>query len=116
MRSRGEIHPYAVQTLRDNGLPVTNLNAKMSTDFLEEKAPRIDYAITLCGRPDESVLSSFPTKAKWAFWNISDPQQERGPEHLRRHAFRRAFRELETRIRLFVLVNSPRRTKFAQAA
>jgi arsenate reductase (thioredoxin) len=116
IRSRGEIHPYAIQTLRDIGLPVSNLNAKLSTDFLEEKAPRIDYAITVSGRPDESTLTSLPTNPKWAFWNISDPQEERGPEHLKRHAFRRTFRELETRIRLFVLVNSPQRTKSAQAA
>jgi arsenate reductase (thioredoxin) len=116
MASRGQIHPFAVQTLRDNGLPVWNLQAKTSTDFLETKSPPIDYVITVCGRPDESVLGTFPSKAKWAFWNISDPQQERGAEHLRRYAFRRAFRELENRIRLFVLVNSPRRTKFAQVA
>ena len=112
--SGGEIHPFAVQTLRDNGLPVSNLKAKPSTDFLETKSPAIDDVTTVCGQPDESVLRAFPNKAKWAFWNISDPQQERGGEHLRRYAFRRAFRELENRIRLFVLVNRHRRTKTAQ--
>src|SRR5450755_790077 len=59
MRSRGEIHPYAIQVLRDNGLPVSNLRAKTSTDFLVAKSPRMDYVITLCGRPDESVLQMF---------------------------------------------------------
>src|SRR5271166_4269997 len=98
MDNCGEIHPFAVQTLRDNGLPVSNLQAKTSTDFLEITSPTIDYVITVCGRPDESVLRTFPAKAKWAFWNITDPQQERGAEHLRRYAFRRAFRELENRI------------------
>jgi len=116
MRNRGEIHPKAVQTLRDNGLPVSNLNAKTSADFLTANSVQIDYLITLCGKPDDSVLRMFPGNSQWAFWNISDPQQEHGSEHLQHYAFRRTFRELENRIRLFVLVNTPRRTRSAQAA
>jgi len=116
MRDRGEVHPYAVQTLRDNGLPVSNLKAKTSSEFLAANSVPVDYSITLCGKPDDAVLRMFPGNSQWAFWNISDPQDEHGAEPLRHYAFRRTFRELENRIRLFVLVNTPRRNRSAQAA
>jgi protein-tyrosine-phosphatase len=100
----GEVNPLTIEFLRLHGLPAEGLRNKSWTEFCTPSAPRIDFAISVCKRPPKEILAALPGNPVRAHWNISDPFAVEGGDLERRNAFRRAFRELENRIALFVLL------------
>ena len=98
-------HPRAVAMLSEHGLPLDNRSTRDISDFLDPSAPRIDIVINLSGEP----VPQLPGNPFHARWGIADPLAGEGDPAREAMAFRRTFRELETRVSLFVLLRHPSR-------
>jgi len=102
-----ELHPRAAEMLRVSGIGVTNLKPKSVSEFAMPSAPKMDFVISM-GADLAPSLSGLPGTPMRAQWGISDPIGFDGDAIGETLAFRRAFRELENRIRLFVLLRHHR--------
>jgi arsenate reductase len=97
----GVVHPIALQLLRHMGLPAEGLRSKSWEEFAAPGAPRLDFVFTVCNNAAGEVCPVWPGQPMTAHWGVDDPAAATGSEAERWLAFRKAFRELETRIRLF---------------
>lgn len=101
----GRIHPVTIELLRAQGLPTDGLRSKSWREFCTPSAPRLHFLISFFDPSLEEVSALVRGDPVTACWHITDPLREDSRNDLeQRNAFRRAFRELENRIRLFVLL------------
>ena len=97
------VHPMTIEMLNGSGLPSSNLKQRSLGEFTMPAAPRMDFVIVI-GKEAGPLPKNFPGKPFVARWGITNPAEAGGDLVKQKLAFRRAFRELENRIRLFVLV------------
>lgn len=97
------IHPLAQEMLNASGLEVPRDNPKSFSEFLLPSAPKMDLLIAMA-EDARSTLRDWPGPVFKAYWRITDPLSEESNLTGQWRNFRRAFRELETRMRLLVLV------------
>ena len=102
IRPEAQLHPRTVETLRASGIAVANLKPKNINEFMTPSAPRMDFVISM-GADLGPSLRAIPGSPLRAQWGISDPLSASDAAD-EAFAFRRTFRELENRIRLFVLL------------
>jgi protein-tyrosine-phosphatase len=96
------IHPLALETLRRNHYPTAGLCCQDWSQFAAAAAPRMDFVLTVGDRAAAAVCPVWPGQPMTAHWGMHDPAAVVGDELMRVMAFRRAFRELENRIKSFV--------------
>lgn len=99
--AKGAVHPFALETLRQNRLPIEGLRSKNWDEFATTDAPRLDFVFTVCDRAAAEVCPIWPGQPMTAHWGIADPASVEGSDEERRRAFSLAFRELDSRIKLF---------------
>ena len=97
-RPAAEVNPYALETLREYGIPWTG-HPPRGSDGLEREP--WDFVITVCDRAKEAC-PIFPGQPVIAHWDIPDPAGVEGGESVKRAAFRDAFLLLRTRIDLLL--------------
>jgi arsenate reductase (thioredoxin) len=97
-----EVHPYALQLLREQGLPTAGLHSKSWNEFAAPNALMLDFVFTVCDRAANEVPPVWPGHPVAANWLIPDPAEADGSEADRMRAFRDAFRMLERRVKLFL--------------
>lgn len=114
-RPDGEVNPLAREVLKTSGMWHDGLRSKSSDQFLAPDAPRMDYVITLGQRPPAGLPHAWPGSPQVIHWRIADPKIDRKPIENER-SLRKALGELETRIKLFVLVHQRKERKVAAAA
>jgi protein-tyrosine-phosphatase len=100
-----EIHPRTIEMLNTQGLPIEYHRPRCLSEFLHDTAPEMDLVINLSGE----LLPCLPGNPQIARWRITDPLFEKRDPLGQLAAFRRTFRELENRIRLFALLRHPMR-------
>ena len=111
LQPAAKIHPRTVEMLTAHGLPGETLRTRSMSDFLAASAPDMDFVINLCDEP----LPRLPGNPFIAHWGITDPLSGGSDATREALAFRRTFRELETRIRLFsVLRHQPREERLSR--
>jgi arsenate reductase len=93
-RPAAKVNPYALETLREYGVPWTG-HPPRSVEGLEGEA--WDFVITVCDRAKESC-PIFPGQPVIAHWGMPDPAEVEGDEAAKRAAFRDAFLVLSRRI------------------
>jgi arsenate reductase len=98
---KGEVHPMAVEILQRMNLPAQNLRSKSWDEFAAPGAPPIDFIFTVCDNAAGEVCPVWPGKPMTAHWGIADPAAAEGSDAEKAFAFRRALKELESRIKLF---------------
>lgn len=98
----GRVNPHAQDLLRRLGMPLQGLRSKSWNEFAAADAPRLDFVFTVCDNAAAEVCPVWPGQPLSAHWGVADPAAVVGDEIAVAHAFRRAFRELEHRIRIFV--------------
>jgi arsenate reductase (thioredoxin) len=98
---KGEVHPMAVEILRESRLPVDELRSKSWTEFSGPDAPKLDFVFTVCDQAAAEICPVWPGQPMTAHWGVPDPAAVEGSEADRRRAFRDAFRVLARRIELF---------------
>ena len=99
-----QVHPLTLEMAHASGIAVGGLHPKSVREFASNSAPRMDFVIALGKNP----ASALPGEPMLARWGISDPVEAESDSKTQRMAFRRAWRELETRIKLFVLLRHRR--------
>ena len=95
-----EIHPLTLHMIDAHGLPLDQRQPRGLGEFLCADSPEMDLVINLCDEPPPRM----PGSPLVAHWGISDPKQHGSDIISERNAFRRTFRELETRVMLLALV------------
>jgi arsenate reductase (thioredoxin) len=99
---KGQVHPIALALLQDMKLPTAGLRSKSWDEFARPGAPPIDFIFTVCDNAAGEACPVWPGQPITAHWGIADPAAVEGSEAEKWQAFRQAFHELETRIKLFV--------------
>jgi arsenate reductase len=97
---KDQVHPMAVELLKRMNLPTENLRSKSWDEFAAPSAPPVDLIFTVCDNAAGEVCPIWPGKPMTAHWGIADPAAVEGSDADKAFAFRKAFKELETRIKL----------------
>jgi protein-tyrosine-phosphatase len=98
---KGRVHPMAIELLQRMNLSAENLRSKSWDEFAAADAPPLDFIFTVCDNAAGEVCPVWPGKTATAHWGIADPAAVAGTDAERAFAFRKAFKELEARIKLF---------------
>jgi arsenate reductase len=107
----------AIDLLNRMNLPTEGLRSKSWDEFAAAKAPSLDFIFTVCDNAAGEACPVWPGKPMTAHWGIADPAAAQGTDADKALAFRKAFKELETRIKLFanLPIASLDRTKLQEA-
>ena len=98
---KGRVHPLAIETLEQFGMPVDGLRSKNWMEFSGPGAPQLHFVFTVCDNAASEVCPIWPGQPMTAHWGIPDPAAVEGTEELKRQAFRKAFSDLDARIKIF---------------
>lgn len=80
-----EVHPLAIQVMREISIDISNHKAKGIDTFSTE--PPMDLVITVCDEAQEAC-PFFPNARKQVHWGFPDPSRMEGSEEERLAAFR----------------------------
>jgi protein-tyrosine-phosphatase len=98
---KGTVHPLALDLIERLHLRTTGLRSKSWDEFARAGAPVMDFVFTVCDQAAGEVCPIWPGNPVTAHWGVPDPAAVEGSDEQRRQAFRDAYRQLETRIKLF---------------
>jgi protein-tyrosine-phosphatase len=97
---KGHVHPLALELLKRMKLPSEGFRSKSWDEFAAAGAPPLDFIFTVCDNAAGEVCPIWPGKPMTAHWGIADPAAVEGTDADKAFAFRKALKELETRIKL----------------
>jgi protein-tyrosine-phosphatase len=98
---KGEVHPYAIDHLRQSNFETDDLRSKSWGEFAAAGAPNMDFVFTMCDEAANEVCPIWPGHPMTAHWGIPDPAAAEGSETEKRAAFAEAFQKLIDRISAF---------------
>jgi protein-tyrosine-phosphatase len=98
---KGEVHPMTLELLDRLNFPTDGLRSKDWNEFAKADAPHMDFVFTVCDKAAAEICPVWPGQPMTAHWGVADPMLAAGDEAMRMLAFRRAFSELENRIKIF---------------
>jgi len=101
---KGQVHPVSIALLSQLGLPTAGLRSKSWDEFARPGAPPIDFIFTVCDNAAGEVCPIWPGHPVTAHWGVEDPAAVEGTDEAKWTAFRNALRQLEARIRLFIIL------------
>src|SRR5690606_14795320 len=101
----GQVNPYAIKYLQQQGLPTEGLRSKSWDEFAGSDAPHFDFIITVCDNAAGEVCPIWPGKPSSGHWGIEDPAAVQGSDEEKLKAFAHAFTLMNRRISL--LINLP---------
>ena len=99
---KGEVHPLAIELLKQFGMPTGRMRSKSWNEFAAPGAPVMDFVFTVCDQAAGEQCPIWPGHPITAHWGVPDPAAVLGSLGARMLAFREAFALLERRIKLFV--------------
>ena len=99
---KGEVHPYALELLRQLNHRVKDLRSKGWDEFAGPGAPQLDFVFTVCDNAAAEICPVWPGQPMTAHWGLPDPAAAEGAEAERRLAFADTYRMLRNRISIFV--------------
>jgi arsenate reductase len=82
-------------------LPTDGLRSKSWDEFAAPGAPKLDFVFTVCDNAAGESCPYWPGQPMTAHWGVEDPAAVEGTDTEKWLAFRTAFRELESRIKVF---------------
>jgi arsenate reductase len=100
-RPKGGVHPLARETLAKNNHSEAGFRSKSWSEFASPGSPVMDFVFTVCGNAARETCPTWPGQPVSAHWGVEDPAAASGTEEEKRRAFRRAYLELEGRIKIF---------------
>lgn len=99
---KGEVHPLALDLLRQKEYDVSGLRSKSWDEFDESQmGDGIDFVFTVCDSAAAEVCPVWPGQPLSAHWGIPDPAAATGTEAERRLAFVTAYNQMKARIDAF---------------
>jgi len=113
---KGAVHPIALELLEHMKLPTEGLRSKSWDEFAAPGAPALDFVFTVCDNAAGEVCPVWPGQPVTAHWGVEDPAAAQGSATDQWLAFRKAFKELENRIKVFTSlpIRSLERSKLQQ--
>ncbi len=99
---KGQVHPIALDLLRQLDFPTEGLRSKGWNEFAAPKGPHLDFVFTVCDNAAGEVCPYWPGQPMTAHWGIPDPAAVEGTDTEQSLAFREALRSMETRIKLLL--------------
>lgn len=112
----GEVHPLALETLRDVGVRGRSLSSKSWQLFALTIAPQMDLVLTLCDDAIARGLPRWPGKPSWQHWAQDDPVTAIGLGTQKKSDFLECFAQLRQRIDALLLAEPPLGVLMEQAA
>jgi arsenate reductase (thioredoxin) len=98
----GQVNPLAAEQVRATGYPLDTLRSKSWDEFAAPGAPQMDFIITVCDNAAGEVCPYWPGSPLTAHWGFEDPAAVEGTDENKRQAFEKVFRQILTRVQLFV--------------
>jgi arsenate reductase len=98
---KGKVHPIALELLRHMKMSTEGMRSKSWDEFAAAGAPKLDFVFTVCDNAAGEMCPVWRGQPMTAHWGVEDPAAVEGPETQQWIAFRKAFRELEARIKIF---------------
>ena len=96
----GIIHPYAVATMNDIGIDISNQYSKSIDDLDKDFLENLDYVITLCS---EEFCPVFNSSAKRLHWANEDPDNKNFSEMQLKNAFIKTRENIYNLIKKFFI-------------
>lgn len=103
-----EVNPFALEIIDQMGWPTAELRSKSWDEFSEPEATQLDFVFTVCDKAAGEVCPVWPGQPVTAHWGIDDPAAVEGDDEAKRRAVSNAFRQLTTRINLFLCLPIPK--------
>lgn len=91
-----EVHPLAVEVMRDLGIDISQQRPKDVKEFLGRLPVR--YLIIVCSGANENCPRIFPGLTERLFWPFDDPAQFKGSPEATLAEFRRVRDEIKNRV------------------
>jgi arsenate reductase len=98
----GAINPFAIEQVAHTGYPLDKLRSKSWDEFAGPDAPHMDFIFTVCDRAAGELCPVWPGHPMSAHWGFEDPAAVTGSDEAKRAAFNRIFRQIMTRMNIFV--------------
>lgn len=99
---KGEVHPYALDLLKQLNHDTAFARSKDWEEFAQPDAPVMDFVFTVCDNAANEACPVWPGQPMTAHWGVPDPAAVEGTEAEKRLAFADAYRMLNNRISIFV--------------
>jgi arsenate reductase len=99
---KGRVNPLALELLEKNNFRSEDFRSKSWEEFSGPDAPKMDFVFTVCDRAANEVCPVWPGQPMTAHWGIEDPDQPQLTLEEQRRLFKRAYSELDNRIKIFV--------------
>lgn len=103
----GAVNPFAIEQIASTGYPVNDLRSKSWDEFGTPDAPHMDFVFTVCDNAAGEVCPHWPGHPMSAHWGFEDPAAVVGTDEEKRAAFHRIFRQIMTRMNIFVSLPLP---------
>lgn len=94
---KDQVNPWALDVLKEAGIPTDNLRSKSWNEFMAPDAPVMDMVINLCEDPTKEHCPTWPGRPVTAQWAIPDPALVEGTEIFKRAAFAHALAFIKQR-------------------
>jgi arsenate reductase len=99
---RGEIHPMALELLRQFNYVTAGLRSKSWDEFAGVGALPLHFVFTVCDKAAGEVCPIWPGQPMTAHWGVEDPAAFVGPIEKQMRLFRDIYFQLERRIQIFI--------------
>ena len=99
---KGEVHPYALDLLKQFNYKTEGCRSKFWDEFAGKDATRFDFVFTVCDSAAAETCPLWPGQPMTAHWGIPDPAAAEGTDAEKRAAFADAYGRLHNRISIFV--------------
>src|SRR5207244_5831481 len=96
----GKVNPLALERLAGAGIAIEGFRSKCWDEFAQERAPPIDFVITVCDNAAGEICPIWPGKPVTAHWGVPDPAAVTGSDAQKRAAFALTQRILRHRIEI----------------
>lgn len=97
----GEVHPYALQLLRNLNHDTSFARSKSWEEFAAPGAPEMNFVFTVCDNAANESCPVWPGQPMTAHWGVPDPAAVEGTEAEKHLAFADTYRMLNNRISIF---------------
>lgn len=101
----GQINPYALERLAEEGFDTSDFRSKSWDEFTGEGAPLIDVVITVCGNAAGEQCPVWIGAPITVHWGFPDPAAVTGTDEDIRAAFRQVYDGLSHNIAEFLTLD-----------